>query len=656
MLTYREQLKSRASWYGSWPRKSTASTQIARESILADKTVTPSSSTDLSRYEPPRPPPASLNRPPSMSVGKSKETTDITMGGTSDTTQNQQLGTKKQPSIKSSAKSSSVKESENSESIPILDGNKDSSPQPQIEATPSQPEGSTNDELPQRPTTASGWLGSWLGRPVVQPTSSIASPVETKPADDPVTTEEAQVPEASVETVAVPAENAQHVEQVPASTSWFGLWSRAGPSVAEKAEEPQVPVVTTMPDEDTPMIDVTEPTVTKPVPGSSWAFWSTENPKPDEPKPQPDKGQGELAVVGNTSESKPEPAVATVVKESKTSKSAKKAKTATTEVVDSPRKVEQAEPIPGKSTPSRTSTPVKSIPANLLLPSVKGTYRLVENPSILQQIARLLLKGKQTPTKHVFLSKDVPKIKNALAIGIHGLFPAPLLRTVIGQPTGTSIRFANHAAEAIRRWTDSHGFVDCEIEKVALEGEGKIADRVENLWKLLLNWIDHVRKADFILIGCHSQGVPVAIMLVAKLVEFGVISTAKIGICAMAGVSLGPFSDYKSRLFSGSAGELFEFANPESVVSKRYEESLKVVLKYGTKITYCGSIDDQLVSLEVSCCENWIFANADHLPVFHFLNSQPSSHFQSGFRRWKDSRSRFVSVDASLAYRNLLTM
>merc|ERR1711964_382640 len=142
-------------------------------------------------------------------------------------------------------------------------------------------------------------------------------------------------------------------------------------------------------------------------------------------------------------------------------------------------------------------------------------------------------------------------------------------------------------------------------------GEGKIAERVDNLWKLLLNWIDHVRKADFVLIACHSQGVPVAIMLVAKLIEFGVVSTGKIGICAMAGVSLGPFADYKSRLFSGSAGELFEFANPESTVSKRYEDSLKVAVKYGVRITYCGSIDDQLVSMESS-----IFSTVSHPYIF----------------------------------------
>jgi hypothetical protein len=213
--------------------------------------------------------------------------------------------------------------------------------------------------------------------------------------------------------------------------------------------------------------------------------------------------------------------------------------------------------------------------------------------------------------KHVSLVKDPPKVKKALAIGIHGLFPAPLLRTIIGQPTGTSIKFANHAAAAIRRWTDKNGSLDCEIEKVALEGEGKIAERVDNLWKLLLNWIEHIRKADFILVACHSQGVPVAVMLVAKLVEFGVVSTGRIGICAMAGVSLGPFPDYKSKLFSGSAGELFEFADPESSVSKRYEDALRVAVKYGVRITYCGSIDDQLVSMESS-----IFSPVNHPYIY----------------------------------------
>ena len=68
----------------------------------------------------------------------------------------------------------------------------------------------------------------------------------------------------------------------------------------------------------------------------------------------------------------------------------------------------------------------------------------------------------------------------------------------------------------------------------------------------------------------------------------------------MAGVNLGPFADYKSRWISGSAGELFDFARPDSQVSKDYEAALDVALRFGVKVVYVGSIDDQLVSLESS--------------------------------------------------------
>lgn len=168
------------------------------------------------------------------------------------------------------------------------------------------------------------------------------------------------------------------------------------------------------------------------------------------------------------------------------------------------------------------------------------------------------------------------------------------------------MKFANQCADGIRRWADSHGCSDCEIEKVALEGEGKIEHRVENLWNLLLNWTTHIREADLIVIACHSQGVPVSVMLLAKLIDSGIIQNAKIGVCAMAGVNLGPFPDYKGGMgmLMGSAAELWEFANSESEVSKRYEASLKEILAHGVRITYVGSIDDQLVPIEVTWKQN----------------------------------------------------
>ncbi|GFF34598.1 uncharacterized protein YML020W [Aspergillus lentulus] len=260
--------------------------------------------------------------------------------------------------------------------------------------------------------------------------------------------------------------------------------------------------------------------------------------------------------------------------------------------------------LPPESPPPRVSEAaatkqLQKVLPNQVLPLFSDTFAVKETPSLVQTIGRFLHYRREPDNKHVYLIRDPPSIKNALAIGVHGYFPAPLIRTVLGQPTGTSVRFATMAAEAIHKWTESHGYA-CDVEKIALEGEGRIAERVDLLWKLLLNWVEKIRKADFILVACHSQGVPVAIMLVAKLIAFGCLNATRVGVCAMAGVNMGPFSDYRSRWISGSAGELFEFALPYSQVSKDYEAALKCALDSGVRISYIGSIDDQLVSLESS--------------------------------------------------------
>ena len=64
---------------------------------------------------------------------------------------------------------------------------------------------------------------------------------------------------------------------------------------------------------------------------------------------------------------------------------------------------------------------------------------------------------------------------------------------------------------------------------------------------------------------------------------------------------MGPFPDYKSSMgmFMGAAAELWDLAHPESEVSQRYAAALKEVLEYGVRITFIGSIDDQLVTMEV---------------------------------------------------------
>jgi hypothetical protein len=207
-------------------------------------------------------------------------------------------------------------------------------------------------------------------------------------------------------------------------------------------------------------------------------------------------------------------------------------------------------------------------------------------------------------------------VKKAVAIGVHGFFPMRLVRTVLGEPTGTSIRFANQAASAIKRWADRNG-VEIEVEKVALEGEGKVSDRVDMLWKLLSKWMDHVRSADFVIMAAHSQGVVVGMQLLAKLIEEGCVENARVGFIAMAGINLGPFGHLPTTLLTGSARELFEFQKQQSSVSQRYIQALRTVLAHNVRISYVGSIDDQLVPLESST-----FSNISHPYIYRYVSLQ----------------------------------
>lgn len=463
------------------------------------------------------------------------------------------------------------------------------------------------------------------------------------------------------------AETANKGAVVGPSTSWFGLWSSAQYTQA-RPQDSSTQLQHTPPDNPVPvnLPPSLQPRDTDPSgqesanerreeietpprqKSSGWAFWSRENKPDDTSTPngtQRQKQIGELAVADTPSQSHPE--AAQFNEERQQTIKAKKRLSKNESVIESkngsvketkngrvtgtaasiiPTTPTSSPPTTRPPTPDaakslETTKPAANKAANLqkrsphmVMPSFRETYSPAHLPSYWEKIAQyvassLHLIDVPDAQKHVDIAPTFPKIKNAVAIGVHGYFPAPLIQKVLGPPTGTSIRFANHASAAIRTWTEANQpDMPCDIETVALEGEGFIADRVNTLWKLLLNWLSHLRRADLIFVACHSQGVPVAIMLVSKLIQLGCLSPhAKIGICSMAGVNLGPFADYKSRLLgAGSAAELFEFSRPGSKVSMEYASALENVLRHNVRISYCGSIDDQLVSLEVSLDTNRI--------------------------------------------------
>jgi hypothetical protein len=53
------------------------------------------------------------------------------------------------------------------------------------------------------------------------------------------------------------------------------------------------------------------------------------------------------------------------------------------------------------------------------------------------------------------------------------------MRTVLGEPTGTSSKFATMMEDAVQAYADKHGIEFEKVTKIALEGEGTIERRVE---------------------------------------------------------------------------------------------------------------------------------------------------------------------------------
>jgi hypothetical protein len=643
---------SRKSWYGSWTGKSKPTAEVARDNAPASPT-TPK----------PRTPSVSERR---KSIPNAPSPRRIMSG----TQRPQGKGNAIPASIsKLSVTSSGLEEPKEQGEPPKKPQNETAVvPDPPLPPLPvaQRQDPSRNKKLPeQQELPSSGWFG-WWSRPdgyietnmgdakngtkeevtnaALQTPLPGVSPLEER--TQPKLPQQCfEPPTTGMKAVSIsdsaPVKKANEI--VGSARSWFWLWSsqQNAQSDSPVAAEERLPQITEPVNKPSPNANVPGPPTGTPsdslpetdastdaakTSGKSaerkkspgWAFWSRDTPDITD-SGDVYKQVGELAVADTPSQTSPE---AAQFNEQEEPLPKERPKSVARSIRERTRRKD-------KESSSSASTPVKTTPShsptrkstestkqskeeskkdlNLLLPEFRNTYSLVQQPSVWQQLRKYLV-GAEASHPHLHITPNPPRIKKALAIGIHGFFPSPIFQAVLGQPTGTSIRFANCAAQAIKSWTEEHGY-ECEIEKIALEGEGFIADRVDTLWKLLLNWIEHIRQADFVLVACHSQGVPVSINLVAKLIAFGCVSSARIGVCAMAGVNLGPFVEYKTRMFGGSALELFDFSNPNSRVSETYQHALEEVLRFGVKIVYVGSIDDQLVSLEVSRERSYSLSN-----------------------------------------------
>ncbi|BEI88761.1 uncharacterized protein CcaverHIS019_0201230 [Cutaneotrichosporon cavernicola] len=273
-------------------------------------------------------------------------------------------------------------------------------------------------------------------------------------------------------------------------------------------------------------------------------------------------------------------------------------------------------------------------------------------------------------------------VERVVVIGVHGWFPAKMLTSVIGEPTGTSTKFANMMGEAVRKFfkerdVDEH---DIRLTLIPLEGEGTIEHRVDRLYKQYLSnpaWINDLRRADAVLFAAHSQGCIVTTHLISRMIAQGHLRTTtnreatarcewafgpigimpneesrkgrqlaarmsgreggrqKVAVLAMCGVHLGPFysistssviQPYLQWFENAAARELFEFQDSTSAVSVAYQRALAMILENEVKILLLSSLNDQVVPIYGAS-----FSTASHPLLLRALYVDGASYSASDF-------------------------
>ncbi|KAI9015546.1 hypothetical protein DFJ74DRAFT_609352 [Hyaloraphidium curvatum] len=208
------------------------------------------------------------------------------------------------------------------------------------------------------------------------------------------------------------------------------------------------------------------------------------------------------------------------------------------------------------------------------------------------------------------VTRTLYDVKHVVVVGVHGWFPIRLILRFVGEPTGTSPRFVHMMTRAVHDFLFERGInlPPDAITGIALEGPGRVEERIEALYAQLLRHREALGRADMVFFAAHSQGSVVSAHLLSRLVANGVLDPERTRTCllAMAGISHGPFPFLKQNILiqyieQQAARELFEFCDdPErdpNSNSARYKRALEHILSSGVRVVAVGSWFDQVVPL-----------------------------------------------------------
>ncbi|CAG8496019.1 13285_t:CDS:2 [Ambispora leptoticha] len=188
-------------------------------------------------------------------------------------------------------------------------------------------------------------------------------------------------------------------------------------------------------------------------------------------------------------------------------------------------------------------------------------------------------------------------------IGVHGWQPK-ILQNIVKLDSGL---FCAKMAEAVRQKLGL-GPNEGDITSIPLNGYGTVLKRRDDFLKQIQanqTTSEKLKNAKILYVVGHSQGVPVSVFLLQKLIEVGLVNPnqQKICACLMAGISQGPISRFDpagklaEAIDDDQTEEMFEFQKSSSSISQAYRDATANILKGGVKIVYFASGNDEAVPL-----------------------------------------------------------
>ena len=265
-----------------------------------------------------------------------------------------------------------------------------------------------------------------------------------------------------------------------------------------------------------------------------------------------------------------------------------------------------------------------------LIPSFTETFRKITVKTKLRLWAQRLTCNFNNSERHIY--KSIPNdvshqrevIKNVTVVGVHEFLPTKMVKNLIGRSTGNASVFVEEASKAVKTWlesddNDNQDSKNYHIHTIALEGTGKVDERVKQLRPLLDNWTDNIKNSDFVFFVAHSLASVVAIHLLAEYLEDNshLFHRKRIALLCMAGTFVGPFESLDKKLVvraystmeNDVLGELFALQKPYSEQSLSLSKSMETLIDHNVKITLLGALDDQLVPIFSSLAVNFNHPN-----------------------------------------------